>query len=560
VNGTPPASAPHRGRSDGSRCGAPLPLAVEQRDRSTVRRQDAWLDVAISLLLFAGVVLYLTAFPRSLGEGDESYFLLESKRIVEGEVLYRDIFWFAMPAAHWTMALIFAAFGTSIDVARSAMAVVHGLTAIALFAVCRRLGVRREFALVPPIAHVGLCQPAWPFASPHWFSTFLMVLLLFAVLGRAWVRRATSAFLLGALTGALTAVYQQKGAAFAVAIGGLFVLEDFLRRSFRADGGGRTVRVRLLSYGAGIAIVVVPVLCALAASAGVSDLLDQLVIHPLTGYRAYNSTSWGGGVNIMVADLARSTVPTILKYAPLVLIIGAIRLGRNWIGRRDRETCSNLLALIVLCGAAALAVGYYPDFIHLAFIAPLFFVFWSETIEAALRTIAPRSVLWGPVAAAGLLAVLGVHLARNLVEARREYPFSYPTAFGRIAFRDDKEVPLLELVRAAIRDDPAHGLFVYPVFTALYLTTDGHNPTRQQFLIRGYNSARHFSDTLQRLDASRVAHVVTCDAMITSGDPIKSYVQEYYEPVGSGPGFLGRAVCTLYRRREVTAGRPDRWG
>ena len=519
-----------------------------------VQRREAWLDGATCLLLLVGVVLYLNAFPRSLGEGDESYFLLEAKRIAQGEVLYRDIFWFAMPAAHWTMALTFAVFGINIDVARLAMAVVHGLTATALFLVSRRLGIRREIALVPAVAHVGLCQTAWPIASPHWFSTLLMVLLLFVVLGRAWAQRATSAFLLGMLTGALTSVYQQKGAVFAVAIGGLFFLEHRLRRRFAADDCGRTVLRRVLFYAAGIGVVVIPLLCVMAASAGVPELLDQILIHPLTGYREYNASPWGG-TNFMVAGLARYTSVLLLRYMPVVLVVGVWRLARNWIRRQDREGSSNLLALIVLCSAGAVSIGYRPDFIHVAFIAPLFFVFWAETIEAGVRSIgrAPtRPVLWGRMVAAGLLAVLGVHLARNLERARREYPFSYPTAFGRIDYSTDKVVLLLEQVRSAVRNDPAHGLFVYPVFTALYLTTDGHNPTRHQFLIRGYNSEHHISESLQRIEASRVAHVVTCEALIRPGDPIMGYIREHYEPVGSGPGLWGRVNCTLYRRREPT--------
>lgn len=527
---------------------------------SPVERREVRIDGATGLLLFAGVLLYLNALPRNLNEADEAYFLYEAKRILQGEVLYRDVFWFALPAAHWSIAFAYAVFGVSMDVARIAMAVLHGFVAIGLFAVCRRLGVRREIAAIPPIAHIALCQSAWPFASPHWFSTLFMVLLLFVALGRSWERRPREALFLGLLTAGLISVHQQKGAAFAVAIAALFFLDHLLRLRFGEEDTRRALARRLLFYVGGLAIIVVPLLCALATFAGVHTFVDQVFIHPLTGYRSHNSSPWAG-VNLMTARYARYTAVPILKNLPLVLAVGIVRLGLNARLRRDRDTSANLLTLLVFCGAGVLAISYLPDFIHVSFIAPLFLAVWAETLEVALRWVGrvlPRPIIWGRLVAASLVAALVMRLEGNLAWAHQEYPFSYPTAFGRIDFSNDKPVYLIEEVMAALRDYRSRGLFVYPIYASLYLMTDTNNPARHQFLLPGFHSEQHFADTLRRIDASQVAHIVACDLPMAPGDPIRSYIQEHYDPIASGAGPAdGFIQCTLYRRRaEVQTGGP----
>ena len=107
------------------------------------RSRDGGRDAALALLIFAGTVLYLSWLPRNLTAADESIHLYEAKRILDGEVLYRDVFEMITPGFMYLMALLFRLFGTDFATARIAQAVLHGIAAVALYYACRKLDIRR---------------------------------------------------------------------------------------------------------------------------------------------------------------------------------------------------------------------------------------------------------------------------------------------------------------------------------------------------------------------------------------------------------------------------------
>ena len=75
-------------------------------------------DVVVALLIFAGIALYLSFLPRNLTAADESIHLYEAKRILNGEVLYRDVYTVYPPASFHVAAWLFELFGTSLLVVR----------------------------------------------------------------------------------------------------------------------------------------------------------------------------------------------------------------------------------------------------------------------------------------------------------------------------------------------------------------------------------------------------------------------------------------------------------
>ena len=250
-------------------------------------------DAVLALLLFIAIVAYLMALPRTLGRADESHFLYEAKRIRDGEVMYRDFFQFVTPGAPYIMALLYWLFGTTIQTARVATAVLHGLTGVVTYACCRRLGVRRALAAVAPVAYLAVCQPAWQYASWHWFSTFFTVLVLYAMLRAPWASRPRAAIFPGLAAGLLMGVQQQKG--FAVGLGGgvVFVLDHLVDRRYPRPGSWRDLGARLVWFGAGIAVVIVPLLATFVTLAGFDRVFDALVRFPLVNYRKSFRTTWG---------------------------------------------------------------------------------------------------------------------------------------------------------------------------------------------------------------------------------------------------------------------------
>src|SRR5262249_22228003 len=85
-------------------------------------------DLGWTLCLVLGTVVYLWFWPRTLGLYDESILLHEAKRVLEGEVPYRDFVDIVTPGAWFVMAAAFRLFGTTIDTARGTISVVHALS------------------------------------------------------------------------------------------------------------------------------------------------------------------------------------------------------------------------------------------------------------------------------------------------------------------------------------------------------------------------------------------------------------------------------------------------
>src|SRR6185295_2372590 len=99
-----------------------------------------WRDAALVLTIFIATFAYLACLPRNLAQADEAIQLYEAKRLLEGEVMYRDVFEMTTPGYHFVMALLFWVFGTNIDTARLAMAVLHAVMGILVYGTCRRFG------------------------------------------------------------------------------------------------------------------------------------------------------------------------------------------------------------------------------------------------------------------------------------------------------------------------------------------------------------------------------------------------------------------------------------
>ena len=77
-------------------------------------------------LLVAGLSFaYLLTFPLAIGKADESHLLYGAKRILDGEVIYRDFFEIITPLAFYLFAAIYRIAGTTLLAARVGMAIIE---------------------------------------------------------------------------------------------------------------------------------------------------------------------------------------------------------------------------------------------------------------------------------------------------------------------------------------------------------------------------------------------------------------------------------------------------
>lgn len=501
-------------------------------------------------VLVAATFAYLASLPRYLGWADESYFLYEAKRIRDGEVMYRDVFQFITPLATYCMAILYWLFGTSIATARLAMAVLHALLCAILFATCRAIGVRRSLALLVPLAFLSLCQGVWPFASPHWFSTVLAMAILAVLCTGERDQHPRRTLVLGVLLGILIGVQQQKGAIMAAGVGAIVLGEHVLDRHKR---NWMALCARIGWLAAGVLTVVLPLGLWMIASAGSGPVYEALVRFPLESYRRGHFARWGEAAPL-TDSFAAATFPALLRWSPVAVLPPVARLLHAVIRGGIDRTSSVLMALAVFAAASVASIWYFPDLIHIAFIAPAFFICAAETGEWLLRRFARSSggrVLGGGTAMV-VAAILGYQLWRNTATMAQQFTLPHDTAFGRIDFAQPWEPLFVDGVRALLDEVPGRELFSYPNVTSIYLTAGARNPTPYQYLLARVSPPTQIAKAQAILDARRLPYVVVSPVIFTARDPLATFITTHYEsaPIQSIVDAGELPAYWLYRRKQ----------
>ena len=169
----------------------------------------------------------------------------------------------------------------------------------------------------------------------------------------------------------------------------IFLLAHLIEYRYPERESWRRLVVRLASYAVGIAIIVVPLLASFILIAGWQPVYDALVVFPLVNYRNSFRTTWGAVFWITQGYAAR-TFPTLLQFLPVATLPAVLRIAGGLVTRADREQLRKLIVVVVSTGSAALSIWYFPDLIHVAFVAPVFLIAAAEAVEWAL-TVAVRS-------------------------------------------------------------------------------------------------------------------------------------------------------------------------
>jgi hypothetical protein len=519
-------------------------------------RTGKWRGGAVVAVIFAASAFYLSTLPYNLNPADESVHLYQAKRLLEGEVMYRDIWNTITPGWMYLMALLFGVFGTDMATARVTAAVLHALTAVLIFLSCRRLRIRPSLSWPPALVYIVVCHPAWPIASQHWLATTLSAATLFVLAGR---KRASASwpFLPGFVAGLITAVSQPRGLSIAFGLFLWLILDEVIQRRFNSHTGRPPLVSQLSALVGGGLAVGVPLCIWMIAEAGFDAVWQALVAYPINNYGANTKCPWGYS-GIMTVRLAAYTFPTVLKYLPLILLVSAARLLFLWLRRIRPDEASRLTLLICFCLSSALSISYFPDFIHIAFIAAAFFITIAESCEWALQHIAPqprralRNLGW--IGAAAILAASAQRLSSNAERLRTSNPISRTTSFGRVDFAHEPQAQIYDRLEQLLRSAPSRSLYCYPPLSGLYLMLDVDDPTPYGFLVPGFSPAEYVSDALQHLDANPPYYVASMARWIPvrADDPIAAWIREHYEPIG-GTGTIDEMIL---RRKNETNGDP----
>jgi hypothetical protein len=504
------------------------------------------VDRAIALVLGAAAIAYLVPLPRYLGPSDESSYLYGAVRLLHGQVVYRDFFTVWAPGAYWAMALVFRLFGAQLATAKAATAVLHGAIVAVLYAACRALGVRRAIAVPVALAHLALFQPAWPYASGHWLTTLLTLVVLWTLLVGPASGAPRAAIVPGIVVGLVIAVQHHKGAFLALGVPALFLAQHLAAGTTPL----RALAARVAWFGAGLGAVVVPIGLVLVGTAGAANVFDALVLQPLRYHESFRIGF--GQVHAMSAIEARSTLPLVLRWLPAALAPPVVRAAVAVARPERRAALRTDLVLIVVPATALLGVLYFPDFVHLAFTGPLFAVLVADALERLLRALDGRPrvarLASAAIGLAGIVAATG-WMAANARRSVADRAAALDTPFGRVDFRAGFEPEMLGALAALGARAGARWVFAYPVYPIAYLVTGMENPTRYDFALAGFLGPAQQADMLRSLETRPVPYVLVLKPFVRRGaDPVLAHVAAAYVPVADFDRFPGVA---LYRRDDA---------
>jgi hypothetical protein len=496
------------------------------------------------LLVAALSFAYFLTYPLAIGKADESHLLYGAKRILEGEVIYKDFFEILTPLAYYLFAGIYRLAGTTLLAARVGMACIDALGCGLLFHLTRRVSGGAEATLVTLI-FAGVCIPTWPYVSPHWISTVLGLLVATVTLARTGGESSRARPLVaGILAGVAVCVQQQRGVFLAAWLPlALSVLVVFLPHGTRL----RTLAGQIGLGAAGGAVVVIAVLGHAAWRSSPAAVYDAVYTFNATVYpRLAGHVPWAAVLGLTQTWRA-VTWTSLLWVSPLFLVVEAVLLllARRRLDRRDFERA----CLVLLAALMVLSVWYLPDFSHVSFILPFLLLPGAGALHA-LRTAplwdrvpAGRRVLTAAVWLAAV-GVLGQAIA-NVSYARAIAPVRLDTAFGPVR-TDTGSASLFRAVRAHLVREPdgAAILYSYPDDAWLYLTVPGADPTPYSIILASMYPPERVREVTEPLRARRPGTVVVFVPLAAEAVP-KLVVEEYdlAEDLGQYRVYVRRPVA-----------------
>ena len=499
-------------------------IADDAAARTRVRPRADHLGILLGL----GVFAYLLAYPRVLNISDESVVLYAAKRILEGQVIYRDFFEFLTPVSFYFFALVYAVAGVSFLPVRIVMAAINAGSGMLLYGLARKVAGRAEAALAV-VAFAAGYLPAWNVVSPHWLSTALCLATATVVLSdRLRDAPRARAAIGGALAGLTFCNQQQRG----VFLGAwLLVALAIAAAAGGRDGWRQRCGAALAWATVGGFAVALPILGYCMWRASPEKMFAAVYTFVTKNYagRIAGAVRWGGtwwiGHHLESVSWAWAA-----KAFPLLLGVETVVLLGGWLVTRRMSVAR--ATLLVLAVAMCASILYFPDLVHIAFIAPFPLIVAAALLHELRTARVPRvgtlmRTVGGIALAVGFVGALH-RGASNLFFYRQLHPVRYATAFGTLAGATETQ-QVYEGLRDAMQIVPTERrtLFSYPSDASLYLTVPARNPTPFSLLLRSYD-AEQYQQVVDAIERRQIDFVAILAAFVRPDDPVVKAAQDNY--------------------------------
>jgi len=506
------ATSPARS-DDGKRAGPRGPVAADLGAKSLLLPEKLPLERWIALGVFTISLFYLCLFRRYTSlDPDEGIILQGAQRIVQGQVLYRDFFSFFTPGSYYLLALLFKVFGSSMLVARTALAVYGAFFSVFTYLLARRV-CSRWVALAAAYLVTWTCLPCRFMILHNWDSTLWACATVYCAVWLLQAPRWGWALATGSFASLTVLFEQSKGAGLVLGLGlGLILLVLFARSTLRLIQG------QWVTLGIGLAWPFALTLVYFAAHHGLPAMLADW-FWPLQNYSKVNSVPYGymnwsdqsrerlfGSGPWLVRAIASFTVSPgfLLPVLPIIAIVLLI----YWLLKVKREklavdraayyilVCSSILGLLfsVLISRA--------DILHFAYLTPLLYLVLAWVMDGAdvrgqlIRFTRPLVSLGILITftALGMAFLVRTRNAKSVIETRR----------GLILGRSSD--PILEYVQAHV---PAGArILVYPYLPLYYYLTATSSPVPYEYLQPGMHTPEQEQEVIRDVSQDRTAVVL----------------------------------------------------
>lgn len=537
-------------------------------------RAPLWASMAAFTIFFTA--LQIRIFDRTLVAMDEGQLTSVATRILDGEVLYRDVHTGIGPGIFHVIAALFAAFGRDLIVTRVAQIGVNIAIATLLWLLAARV-MRLRWAAFAPSSFLLLSVVAFPVFTMLNYSSLSLTLALASLLvflHYLKFGRTRDGIVLGAML-ALTALTKQNYGALAIIAIGLALAWNRPHSPLASRSLGRGF-LPIVAGGGTAALIVVAYFAAHGAlpdliSATLIDLSgpqlegfnnpipslfgplprDQpLFVFLYTPPTMFNHMLHGGTLfDQPITPLVRETA-TRLSYGIPLLALATAPFILWWTGDHQ-DSSRQREARVILLFSTLFFLGIFPSAIwsHLAFVAApamLALALILDRMEGATSRWRPptRGIA---IALSLILLVVFATASIRISETIRTW-FPTPLALpGATVFVTDDYAALFREATDFVEKcaSPGEPIFVAPDMPIIYLLTGRKNPTPYDLTIPGNVDEEII---IERLESTQTRCIVYNPKMYPEFPPLKQIYPR-----------LDRYLRSAYRRTEILSGTRSEW-
>jgi hypothetical protein len=460
----------------------------------------------------AALLLFLTNFrgrtPIYLFyAGDAGLWIDEAKRVLAGDVLYRDFFEFIGPGVVYWNALLFRLFGLKPE-SLAIGVIVAGVVLASLFHRLARHGSTRAASIAAPFLFLSLVYINYSPGNHKWLALAMILGALVILTGQ--VQPAGAVLAAGALFGGAVLCTQDLAGGAAV---GVFIalLAEVVRKE-------RPARDLMLLV-AGACLAAALLMSYFVATAGFGRVVQDVVIFPLTRYHRVNRFSLQPAFYEGLSRLPRTIGHALMLAGCILLAIQTVI--RRWRDDSPGRRWATTIAAAGL-GMALPALPYRglepPLFaVQTAVLIPLLAAWLHSSTRP--RRLAAALILLACVTSAGAV-LYKAQLSTSLTRTRYRAGTVMTTHRKRGVEWIEQNVP-----RGGVA-------FAFPIEGGSYFLSDTKNATSYGFIEEaGFSPPSQLEEVMAELRTSSPNAGVWNDYGVANREPLRSTLAPVYRDV-----------------------------